>query len=78
MNFIHSISPVKGLFYAAVINGVVAPPLIVLLLLMCNNPKIVGDRANPWWVDWLGWFTVILMTGAAAFMFWALATGKTS
>lgn len=76
MNFVRSISPVKGLLYTAVINGVVAPPLIVLLLLMCNNPKIVGKRVNPLWMDILGWITVVLMTAAAGFMFWAMAAGK--
>lgn len=76
LNFVHSISPVKGLLYAAVLNGVVAPPLIVLVLRICNDPKIVGARRNGIGSNLLGWITVILMTVASALMFWALFTGK--
>jgi NRAMP (natural resistance-associated macrophage protein)-like metal ion transporter len=78
LNFVHSISPVKGLFYSAVLNGVVAPPLIVLLLFMCNNKNIVGERRNNMLSNVLGWITVVLMTAAAGYMFWAMATGKAS
>jgi NRAMP (natural resistance-associated macrophage protein)-like metal ion transporter len=72
MNFAHGISPVKGLLYAAVINGLAAPPLIFLLIRICNSPAIVGTRTNPPWVNMLGWLTVILMSAAALFMFWTM------
>lgn len=77
LNFVHSIDPIKGLLYSAVLNGVVAPPLIVLLLLICNNPKIVGERRNGWVSNLIGWVTVVLMTLAAGFMIWGMVTGKT-
>ena len=78
LNFVHSFSPIKGLLYSAVLNGVIAPPLIVLLLLICNNRKVVKDRVNGRVSNVLGWLTVILMTAAAGFMFYAMATGKAS
>jgi len=76
LNFVGSISPVKGLLYAAIINGVVAPPLIVLILRICNNEKIVHGRRNGKVSNLFGWLTVILMSLAVAIMFWAMLTGK--
>ena len=78
LNFVHSISPVKGLLYSAALNGMVAPPLIVILLLICNNRKIVKDRCNGWLSNGLGWLTVVLMSVVAVFLLWAMATGKVS
>lgn len=78
LNFVHSISPVKGLLYSAALNGIVAPPLIVVLLFLCNNRKVVGDRVNGKASNMLGWLTVLLMGAAAGFLIWAMATGKAS
>jgi Mn2+/Fe2+ NRAMP family transporter len=77
LNFIPGISPVKALLYAAVMNGAVAPPLIVLLMLICNNPAIVGERRNSRLTNLLGSFAVLTMTVAILLLFWGLATGKT-
>ncbi len=78
LNFTHIISPIKALLYSAVLNGVVAPPLIVLLLFICNNRNIVGERRNGPASNALGWLTVVLMSAAAIFMFYAIASGKAS
>src|SRR5579871_3501862 len=78
LNFVKTISPIKGLLYTAVLNGIVAPPLIVLLLLLCNNSDVVKERKNGWLSNLLGWLTVFLMTAAAVYLFWAMATGKAS
>jgi NRAMP (natural resistance-associated macrophage protein)-like metal ion transporter len=78
LNFIHAISPVKGLLYSAALNGIVAPPLMIILLLICNNAKIVGNRTNSLVSNILGWITVGFMGAAAAFLIWAIATGKAS
>jgi NRAMP (natural resistance-associated macrophage protein)-like metal ion transporter len=78
LNFVRSVSPVRALFYAAVINGIAAVPLIVALLLICNNRRIVGDRVNGRLSNVLGWLTVVLMGAAVGFLFWAMATGQTS
>ena len=76
LNFVGSISPIKGLLYSAALNGIIAPPLIVLLLLACNNRQIFGDRVNKPISNVLGWLTVALMGAAAAILLWAMATGK--
>jgi NRAMP (natural resistance-associated macrophage protein)-like metal ion transporter len=80
MNFAQAISPVKALFYSAVLNGVVAVPLLIVLMLICNNRKIVKSRVNGRVSNILGWITVVIMTTAVAMMFWAMlaGTGQTS
>ena len=60
---------VSMLFWSAVLNGVLAPPLIVIVLLLTSNPKIMGSRSNPRWLAALGWITVVVMTAASIAMF---------
>ncbi len=76
INFIHSLSPVKGLLYSAALNGIVAPPLMVILLLICNNSRIVGERRNRPVSNVLGWIAVLFMGASAIFLLWAMLTGK--
>jgi NRAMP (natural resistance-associated macrophage protein)-like metal ion transporter len=60
---------VSMLFWAAVLNGVLAPPLIVIVLLLTSDTKVMGKRANPRWLAALGWITVAVMTAASCAMF---------
>ena len=41
-----SISPITMLYYAAILNGLLAPILMVLILLIANNKNILGERTN--------------------------------
>jgi Mn2+/Fe2+ NRAMP family transporter len=63
------INAVKMLFWSAVLNGVLAPPLIVLVVLLTSNKKIMGERTNPPVLKWLGWATAVIMAAAAITMF---------
>jgi NRAMP (natural resistance-associated macrophage protein)-like metal ion transporter len=60
---------VKMLFWSAVANGVLAPPLIVLIVLLTTDATVMGSRVNPAWLRLLGWLAAIVMTAAAACMF---------
>jgi|SRR5579871_614608 len=60
---------VSMLFWSAVLNGVLAPPLIVIVLLLTGNPKVMGRRRNPCWLAALGWVTVVVMAAASVAMF---------
>jgi NRAMP (natural resistance-associated macrophage protein)-like metal ion transporter len=60
---------VKMLFWAAVLNGVLAPPLIVLVVLLTSNKKVMGKRTNPPLLNWFGWATAAIMAAAAIAMF---------
>jgi NRAMP (natural resistance-associated macrophage protein)-like metal ion transporter len=59
---------VKMLFWSAVINGLLAPPLILLVILLTSNPKVMGKRVNPTLLRYLGWATFGVMTAAAVGM----------
>jgi Mn2+/Fe2+ NRAMP family transporter len=60
------------LFYSAVLNGVLAPPLIVLVTLLTSNPKVMGKRVSPSLLRILGWGTAVIMAIAAIGMFLTL------
>jgi NRAMP (natural resistance-associated macrophage protein)-like metal ion transporter len=78
LNFFQKISPIKALFYASVLNGVVAVPLLVVLLFICNNAKVMKARTNRPLSNLLGGLAVLLLGAASLFMLWALATGHSS
>lgn len=59
------INAMKMLFWAAVLNGLLAAPLIVIILLVCNNAHIMGKRVNGRWLNAFGIFAALLMGVAA-------------
>src|SRR5216683_73196 len=64
INFV-GINPIRALFLAAVINGFLAPPLLVVIMLVANNRKVMKDRVNGRWTNILGWATTVVMFVAA-------------
>jgi len=60
-----SIKPFQMLYYTAVLNGIVASPLLILIMLIGNNKKIMGQHTNSFASNLLGWIITIVMTGAA-------------
>ena len=65
------ISAIRMLFWSAVVNGVLAPPLIVLVLVLTSDRKLMGEHANSPLLRWLGWTSADVMTFPAIFMFMA-------
>ena len=63
------IQPVTALFWTAVINGVLAPPLLVMIMLVSNNKKVMGQRVNGKLTNFIGWTTAVVMSAAALGMF---------
>ena len=63
------VDAVKVLFWSAVINGVLAPPLILIVLLVTSDRSVMGDRVNSPRVQLAGWITFAVMTAAALGMF---------
>jgi NRAMP (natural resistance-associated macrophage protein)-like metal ion transporter len=59
------VSPVKALFWTAVINGFLSPPLLVVIMLIANNRAVMGKRVNGPALNVLGWATTALMFAAA-------------
>lgn len=64
INFLR-INPISALFYTAVINGLIAPPLMVLIMLVSNDGRIMGTHVNNRLSNLLGWTATAVMTVAA-------------
>jgi NRAMP (natural resistance-associated macrophage protein)-like metal ion transporter len=64
------ISPVKALLYTAILYGLTAPVMIVLLLHIGNNKKVMGKHTNSVFSNVLGVLTLLLMTAAAVALIW--------
>jgi NRAMP (natural resistance-associated macrophage protein)-like metal ion transporter len=62
------LNAVKMLFWSAVLNGALAPPLILLIILLTSDVSVMGDRVNPPWLRILGWITFALMGTATVGM----------
>jgi NRAMP (natural resistance-associated macrophage protein)-like metal ion transporter len=59
------VNPIAALVYTAIINGIVAVPLLVLILLIANNRAIMGEHANGRIANAVGIVTTLLMGVAA-------------
>jgi Mn2+/Fe2+ NRAMP family transporter len=59
------INPIDALFWTAVINGFLAPPLLAIIMLVGGNKAIMGKQANGRGAKALGWSTTLLMFAAA-------------
>jgi Mn2+/Fe2+ NRAMP family transporter len=68
INFV-GIDPVKALFWAAVINGVVAVPLMVVMMIMAMAPKVMGRFTLPRGLCAMGWLCTAVMAAAVGIMF---------
>ena len=60
LNFV-GIDPIKALIYSAVGNGLVAPVILVLIVLLSSNKKVMGERKNHPIISFLGWLITIIM-----------------
>ena len=63
------ISPMKALFASAVINGVVAVPLIVVIIVLVSKRSVMGPYTASRPVRVLGWIATVVMAAAALAMF---------
>ncbi len=59
------IQPVTALFWTAILNGFLAPPLLVVIMLISNNKAVMGKRVNSLSINVLGWATTAAMFAAA-------------
>jgi Mn2+/Fe2+ NRAMP family transporter len=55
------VDPIKALYWSAVINGVLAAPVMVMLMLLVRNPNVMGDMVVQGWLYALGWASTFAM-----------------
>jgi NRAMP (natural resistance-associated macrophage protein)-like metal ion transporter len=56
-----SLDPIKALYWSAVINGILAAPVMVMLMLLVKNRKVMGDLVVRGWLSALGWASTVAM-----------------
>ena len=64
INFL-GINPITALVLSAVLNGLLAPPLLVLVMLVSNDRAVMGERTNGPLLNVVGWATTLAMAIAA-------------
>lgn len=62
------IDPIEALYWAAVINGIVAVPVMGMMMLMGARADIMGRFTIGGPIKWLGWLATMLMAAAVAMM----------
>ena len=69
------LDPIKALFWSAVINGVVAVPVMVMMMHMSSHKKLMGTFTVPTPLKIVGWLATAAMGAAAVSMFVTMAMG---
>jgi Mn2+/Fe2+ NRAMP family transporter len=62
------LNAVKMLFWSAVLNGALAPPLLVLVVLLTSRADVMGEHRNGVLLRWLGWACAAVMLIATVIM----------
>jgi NRAMP (natural resistance-associated macrophage protein)-like metal ion transporter len=71
LNFV-GIDPIRALFLAAVLNGVVSTPLMIITMLMAGNPRVMGQFTLPRGLRVAGWVATLVMLAASVGFFLTL------
>jgi len=71
LNFVH-LNPIKALFWSAVLNGLVAVPVMVLIMLLTSRKKVMGAFTLPSYLRVFGWVATAVMLAASLGMFLTL------
>jgi len=59
------LNAVKMLFWSAILNGLLAPPLVVMVVLLTSDRRVMGNRVNSRRMQALGWICALIMSAAA-------------
>jgi len=71
---ISAIDPIKALFYSQVLDGLIAPVLVVLLLMLTSSRKLMGDFVNGLPTKVIGWAAAAVMVLADVALAYQVAT----
>jgi NRAMP (natural resistance-associated macrophage protein)-like metal ion transporter len=62
------VNPIKGLYYSAILNGVISVPLIAMIISLADDKKVVGRYRTPWFGRIIAWVTFGFMSLAVMLM----------
>jgi Mn2+/Fe2+ NRAMP family transporter len=64
LNFL-GFNPMRALVWSGIVQGFSVPPLLLVIMMMTNDREMMGDRANGWITNSLGWLTTAVTFAAA-------------
>jgi Mn2+/Fe2+ NRAMP family transporter len=62
------LNPIQALYWSAVINGVVAVPIMIVMMFVASSTKAMGKLTVSGWLLWLGWTATVAMALCVATM----------
>ena len=68
MNFT-KLDPMRALFWSAVVNGVIAVPIMAVMMMLAVKPDVMGPFTLSPRLRALGWLSTLVMAAAVAAMF---------
>jgi NRAMP (natural resistance-associated macrophage protein)-like metal ion transporter len=68
------IDPVKALYWSAVVNGIVAVPVMVIMMLLAMRPAVMGSFVLPRPLQVMGWLATVAMAVTVAGLVWSWVT----
>ena len=69
MNFF-GFNPMKALVFAGIVQGFSTPPLMLLMMLMTNRPRVMGNKTNSLLLNIVGWTTTAMMFAVSLALIW--------
>jgi NRAMP (natural resistance-associated macrophage protein)-like metal ion transporter len=66
---VSGLSPIRALYYSQVLAGLLAPFLLILILILANRKRVMGDYRNGWFDNTFGTLAILVMLAAGALMF---------
>jgi len=66
------LDPIRALYYSQILVGIIAPFILLLILILCNNKKIMGKFTNGWFDNLFGILAFIAMLVSITGLFWQL------
>jgi Mn2+/Fe2+ NRAMP family transporter len=68
------LDPIKALYWSAVLNGLVAVPMMAALMIVAGSKKKMGEFRAGWVLGGLGWLSTAVMAAAAIAMIYVSLT----
>jgi Mn2+/Fe2+ NRAMP family transporter len=63
-NFMH-VDPIRALFWAAVLNGMIAAPMMAVIVHLATSRKVMGKFTIPLYLRVVGWIATVVMFGVS-------------
>lgn len=60
INSVH-VNPIRALYFAGFVNGIIALPLLFVIMVIGDDRRVMGKHRHPWWVRIAGWGAILFL-----------------